>query len=130
MIIGYIYKTTILNKNSSLNNHYYIGKHCSISCGKTEEEAKKDGYFGSGSIIRKYIKKNGTSNLFKEILKFIEINENVEDAEESFLNLEFDSFGNKISELCLNLKNKSIGFGHGNSNIMKRDDIRQKSSIS
>lgn len=124
MIIGYIYKITINDESSSLNNHYYIGKHCSSGQGNIEEEALLDGYFGSGSIIKKYILKKGTSRLSKCILKFINCDESVEECEEHFLNLEFNPQGVKLSSLCLNLKNKSSGFGHGESNIMKNDEIR------
>ena len=48
----YTYKTT-----NSVNGHYYIGVH------KTEDF--NDGYIGSGTVLKKAIKKHGKENSLK-----------------------------------------------------------------
>lgn len=50
-----IYKIT-----NRLNNKFYVGKH------KTED--KDDGYFGSGLLLERAVKKHGKENFVKEIL--------------------------------------------------------------
>ena len=60
MMYGYIYKTTILNKDSELYQCFYRGQH------KAPTYDKK--YFGSGKIISHYIRKFGTALLKNEIL--------------------------------------------------------------
>ena len=71
-----IYKIT-----NTLNNKIYIGSH------KTKK--LDDGYMGSGSLIRKSIKKYGIENFKKEIL--IECNsvEEMMEKEKSMVNSEF-----------------------------------------
>lgn len=87
---GFIYKITIEDESSSLNKKYYIGRCISRSPEK---------YWGSGKIIKDYIKQKGTSNLTKEILE--------DNISKEFLN-EKEKF--YISDLwkkdlnCLNLK--------------------------
>ncbi len=48
-MFGYIYKTTIKNKESSLDGCYYIGK-------RQKSEFDKN-YYGSGKILKDYEKK-------------------------------------------------------------------------
>ncbi|MDR0676685.1 MAG: hypothetical protein LBF97_06565 [Elusimicrobiota bacterium] len=86
---GYIYRITIKNENSSLNNYYYIGQH---------KEDKKE-YYGSGAILKKYIKKNGVSSLQKEILYYCKNEEELNLKEEITIGNKYDT-----DKLCLNLK--------------------------
>lgn len=55
-MINYVYKTTNLN-----NNKFYVGV-------KTNSNHHDDGYFGSGLILNKAIKKYGINSFKKEIL--------------------------------------------------------------
>jgi len=55
-MIHYVYKTTNLN-----NNKFYVGV-------KTNSNHYDDGYFGSGFLLNKAIKKHGINSFKKEIL--------------------------------------------------------------
>lgn len=94
---GYIYKIIINDPNSSLYNKYYIGRCSSRNINK---------YWGSGKIIKDYIKTNGTYNLTKVI---------IEEAEENLLD---DLETHHVGDLwytdinCLNLR--PGGNGHNN----------------
>lgn len=59
---GYIYKITIFDIDSALNEHYYIGQHYSS---KFDEN-----YWGSGTEIINYIKYKGTTKLKREVLEW------------------------------------------------------------
>lgn len=74
---GYIYKTTIQNKNSTLYKHYYIGQH--------KHNLKDKYYFGSGKIISDYIKTHGTSDLHIEILEYAFTLEELNKLEEKYV---------------------------------------------
>jgi len=56
---GYIYKTTNLK-----NGKIYIGKH------KYNPEEPFETYLGSGTILRRALKKYGKENFSKEILRW------------------------------------------------------------
>ena len=60
-MIGYIYKTTIKNKESSLDGFFYIGK-------RQKSEFDKN-YYGSGKILKDYKKKFKNFGLSCEILE-------------------------------------------------------------
>jgi len=85
-LYGYIYKTTFPD------GRYYIGQ--------SKGDAVRRSYFGSGLHVMGYIKKNGSSELSLEILRWVsgdqtELNE----AECFFLGDKY-----KSDELCLNLR--------------------------
>lgn len=60
-MIGYIYKTTIKNKESSLDGFFYIGKR--------QKEKFDKNYYGSGKILKDYKKKFKNFGLSCEILE-------------------------------------------------------------
>lgn len=70
-MIGYIYRITIINKNSSLYGYNYIGLHLSNSPDRN--------YYGSGRKIRDYRKRYGTEGLHKEILDWGQTLEELQD---------------------------------------------------
>ena len=95
----YTYEIYIDDETSSLNGSYYYGKH--------ETNNLDDNYYGSGRIIKRYIKKNGVNKLKKTILCFynnrIDLN-----------NAEYELVKNKkqfLKEKCINLRDGGNG-GH------------------
>lgn len=90
---GYVYKTTCINENSSLYGKYYIGQH------KAKEFDTK--YFGSGNIIKKYIKKYGTDGLVCEILEWANSKEELNELEAIYVTI--DLIKNDID--CINMVN-------------------------
>lgn len=73
----YLYKIT-----STKDNGYYIGRH-STKENLTIEEAKADGYWGSGGAkFRNWVKKIGKENLVKEVLGLYPDRESLIKAEE------------------------------------------------
>lgn len=88
---GYIYKTTIHDESSELNNHYYIGQHV------WSKDDIDPNYFGSGKKIREYIHEYGTKTLFVEIIDW---GYNKKELDE----LEFKYVGECLDDLnCLNI---------------------------
>lgn len=80
-MIGYIYRITIINKDSSLYGYNYIGLHLSHSI---------DGnYYGSGRKIRDYRKKYGTKGLHKEVLDWSYTLEELQDLEVYYISMEY-----------------------------------------
>lgn len=70
-MITYIYKTTVHNDESSLNNKFYVGKH-------TWSGSDLDpNYFGSGILIQNYINKYGFDGLTCEILEVLPFVEDI-----------------------------------------------------
>ena len=85
--IHYIYKITRLDKSGK----YYIGMHSTDNI--------DDGYFGSGSLLSKSIKKHGKDKHTKEILEFLPTREALKLREKEIVNEEL--LGDKR---CMNLK--------------------------
>ncbi len=82
----FIYKTTNL-----LNEKYYIGMHTTSNL--------KDGYLGSGTRLRKAIRKYGKHNFKCEILEFLSCKEELINKEKEIVTAELIS-----DNLCTNLK--------------------------
>jgi len=82
----YIYQITNL-----LNNQFYIGMHSTIDL--------NDGYFGSGTRLKRSIKKYGIENFKMEILETLL-------TKEDLIKREIELVTNDLikSDLCLNLK--------------------------
>ena len=95
---GYVYKIEIHNKKSSMDGCYYIGQH------KYQTKYKDKNYYGSGSLIRHYIKKWGLIGLNKTILFECKNKEELNTKEKKYIKdlYKKDSFLN--SGKCLNLK--------------------------
>lgn len=89
-----IYKTTNL-----VNGKQYIGR----------DSHNNPNYLGSGTLLKKAIKKYGKENFKKEILESCETNDELVMREEYWLNY-YDAGNNP---LFYNLHNKSIGCGAG-----------------
>jgi len=68
-MIYYLYKIT-----NTLNGRYYIGMHSTNNV--------NDGYFGSGKLLGKAIKKYDKQNFLKEILCFVNNKEELRELEE------------------------------------------------
>jgi hypothetical protein len=82
----FIYKTINL-----LNEEYYVGMHSTSNL--------KDGYLGSGTRLRRSIRKYGESNFKLEILEFLSTREELVKREKELVNEELIKDSN-----CLNLK--------------------------
>ena len=81
LYIHYLYKIT--NKN---NGKYYIGIH-SIKKSKQKTQ-ENDNYYGSGTEIRKAIKKEGKENFTKEILKIFSTRNEARSAEKEAVTID------------------------------------------
>ena len=95
-MFGYVYKITILDESSKFNNCYYIGQHISTNI--------QDGYYGSGVLIKNYIKKHGVCNLKKEILYICNSIEELNSREYESINTLFEDDTVYRNGKCLNLK--------------------------
>lgn len=108
---GYIYKISINNKNSKLHGCYYIGQRKSITT--------DDNYYGSGKVIKDYIKKYGHDTLYKEILSICESFEELNTQENFYIGdlYKNDSFyqGGK----CLNLRAGGMQAGYNEQTYKK-----------
>jgi len=71
-----LYKTTNL-----INNKYYIGIHCT--------EDIKDTYLGSGTLLKKAIKKYGKHNFKREILQEVNTIGELVELEKKVVNIDF-----------------------------------------
>jgi hypothetical protein len=89
--IHYIYKTTC-----DVTGRWYIGMHSTSNL--------EDGYVGSGTILRRSIRKYGIENHTKEILEFLPTREELVLREVEIVNKELISDG-----LCMNLKEGGQG---------------------
>jgi group I intron endonuclease len=109
---NYLYKTT-----NKINGKIYIGAH--------QTENLNDGYMGSGKLIKRAIKKYGTSAFEMEILEFFKTSEELYSAEHTIVNEEF-------LERCdtYNLKCGGIGALSGSQNHFygchHTEEVREK----
>jgi group I intron endonuclease len=87
----FLYKTTNL-----INGKYYIGIHCTNNI--------KDNYIGSGTVLRRSVRKYGKHNFKCEILEYLSSYSDLKEREKQIVNK--DLLGDT---LCMNLK---VG-GHG-----------------
>ena len=113
MAYGYIYKTVIHNENSKLNNHYYIGQH------KYDQDHLDSRYYGSGTILKDYIKKNGVTLLTCEILEWANSAEELNELEAQYVNEEVLK-----DSLCINFV-----VGGGSNNYFENMDEETKQKV-
>lgn len=116
-MIGYIYRITILNKESSLHGFNYIGLHMS-----PEFDSK---YYGSGRIIKDYRKKYGKNGLHKELLDFSNDIVELQNLEIYYINMEHGNYFNMNIQLGGRLGNKGVTYRKGYSLPLS---VRQKIS--
>ena len=102
----YIYKIT------RQDGKYYIGMHST--------DDLEDGYFGSGQLLWKSIKKHGKEKHVKEILEFLPSRRELKERERIFVNEEILD-----DPLCMNLK---LG-GEGGGKFWSEEQ-RKKASVS
>jgi len=91
----YIYKITRLDKSGK----YYIGMHSTDNV--------DDGYFGSGSLLSKSIKKHGKDKHKKDILEFLPTREALKLREKEIVNEELIS-----DRQCMNIQPGGGGGGN------------------
>jgi hypothetical protein len=84
--IHYIYKTTC-----NVTSRYYIGMHSTNNL--------NDGYIGSGTRLRRSIRKYGKENHIKEILEYVETRKLLIEREKEIVTSELIQ-----DDLCMNLK--------------------------
>ena len=87
----YIYKTVNL-----INQKFYVGMH--------NTNILNDGYLGSGTILRRSIRKYGKDNFILEILEFLPDNNSLSNREREIVNEIFIN-----DPLCINLKPGGCG---------------------
>ena len=103
----YIYRIT----RTDGSGKYYIGMHSTDNL--------DDGYFGSGSLLSRSIKKHGRENHIKEILEYLPSREALKLREKEFVSEEI--LGDK---LCMNLKlGGDGGFDHLNTPAMRHQKV-------
>jgi group I intron endonuclease len=90
----FIYKTTNL-----LNGEYYVGMHSTSNL--------KDGYLGSGTRLRRAIRKHDKSNFKCEILEYYNTREELAKREKELVN---DDLMKDLN--CMNLKTGGVGGAH------------------
>lgn len=99
----YVYKIT----RTDGSGKYYIGMHST--------DDLEDGYFGSGMLLWKSIKKHGKEKHSKEILEFLPSREELKSREKALVNEEILD-----DPLCMNLKLGGEGGGHFQSKEHQR----------
>lgn len=99
LYIHYLYKITNIN-----NGKYYIGIHSILKSKK--RDPLKDGYYGSGTEIRKALKEEGRANFKKEILKIFSTRDELRKAEKELVTK--DIINDPLSY------NKTLGGGKNN----------------
>lgn len=100
----YLYEITISNPESSLDGCFYYGKHITSNL--------NDNYYGSGKIIKSYLKKYGTKGLTKNILSYYTSEEELNEAEKVLI----ENKKSKLQNKCLNLNDG----GHGSFNYINK----------
>lgn len=90
---NYIYKTTNLK-----NGKFYVGMHSTDNL--------NDGYLGSGTILRRSIRRNGKENFNIEYLEFFDSRVDLANREKQLVNEDLLK-----DPMCINLKNGGIGGG-------------------
>lgn len=95
-MFGYIYKTTVCLEGSVLYGCYYIGQR--------KRSTTKDCYYGSGKIIKDFMRKHGTAHLKKEILAICESREELDLKEKEFIGDLYITDSYLKDGKCLNLK--------------------------
>lgn len=93
----YLYEIYVADKSSAFYNHYYYGKHTTKNL--------NDGYYGSGTFVKKYIAEKGTAGLRKTILSYHESEEALNQAEYTLVKSKQEELG----DLCLNLAEGGVG---------------------
>lgn len=88
---GYIYKIIVNNRESSWNNHYYIGQ-------KKAAAFVKD-YWGSGTKLESYKKHYGIKGLERTVLAVAESKEELDRLEEYYIGSLWET-----DQLCMNLR--------------------------
>jgi hypothetical protein len=101
---------TIYKITNTINNKYYIGKH--------QTKNLKDGYFGSGKLLKRAIQKYGIENFKKEILYIFETEEEMNAKEKELVVISEETYN-----LCDGGKG---GFGYINSNNLAVNINNQK----
>lgn len=103
----YTYEIYINDSSSIWDKHYYYGKHTTTDL--------NDDYYGSGKIIRQYIKKHGTKNLEKKILNYYTSLDELNKAEIDLIT----SKKAELKEHCLNiLDGGDGGWDYVNNNCL------------
>lgn len=116
-MIGYIYRITIINKESKLQGKNYIGLHLSKNFDNQ--------YFGSGRIIKDYRKKHGQKGLHKEILDFSDDLEELMNLEVYYISMEIGLFNNINIQKGGRLGNTGVSYRKG---YVLSEEIRKKIS--
>ena len=133
---GYIYKIKINNIQSSMHDCYYIGQH------KHQTYYKDSIYYGSGALIKKYIKRWGFFGLNKEILFEAKTREELDEKEKFYINELYKNDSFIKNGKCLNLcsggsKNKEMSFeskikmskSHKNKKVSDKTKNKIKNSL-
>ena len=107
----YLYKTTNL-----LNNKFYVGMHSTSNL--------EDGYLGSGTFLRRSIRKYGKDNFKFEILQFFETREILIEQEKDLVNNDFIK-----NQLCMNLRPGGTGVDQfTNLGSLRSEETKKKMS--
>ena len=101
--IHYLYKTTCL-----ITGRYYIGMHSTTNL--------KDGYMGSGKVLRRSIRKYGVENHIKEILEFFDSRELLVEAEKTAITSDM-----LVDKMCMNIVDGGVGW-----NLKHNQAFREK----
>lgn len=112
-MIGYIYRITITNEESSIFGKNYIGLHLAKEFDRH--------YFGSGRVIKDYRKKYGNKGLYKEILDTSDSVDELMDLEVYYISSELGLYNNINIQKGGRLGNTGISFRKGFK--MKQESI-------